>query len=602
MKDEEILRLYRERSEAALAETERQYGALCGAIARNILRNRQDAEECVNDTWHRAWNSIPPEEPRSLAAYLGRITRNLALNRLQKQNRLKRGGGEMTLIWEELGEMLPDRDTPEQHWERRAIAAALERFLRGLTPEERILFLRRYWWAEPVKTAAAHSSISPRRARSILGAAAARPAQRAGKGGDYAMKRKELWELLGEVPADMIEEASIPRKGNRVLWLRRVLPLAAAVVLLTATAVAAGKYFGWKDILGTPTKGVEENTEPLAVQVDAGDITFTVTEALADERVLYLLWEMQAPAAIFGERSTADGRLDFGEASVDTGGGVIFSAQPPKGKSNILCGYLVADWNDAMRDSTAHLRVSGLGHLERTGDTFIAKVDMKALCDSAVRTEDEVFTEWPLDYAMMVNGGEGGYEVRNTDGKVVRTIDMACYTDGKLYILEHYGDGYYKPGYPPRGSLFDSTGNRLVACDGNYGMEYSLFIYDVAEEELPNLQYIQEGRWQRVPEYGAEWEVNFDIPQTVESVELESKISGLQIECSPVSLQIKTEKKTEDAGVCKIMLDDGSIVEYRSVDVVQEGNYSNIIRVFSKIIDVNSVKSIEYNGQIVYHR
>lgn len=416
------------------------------------------------------------------------------------------------------------------------------------------------------------------------------------------MKRKELWELLGEVPADMIEEASIPRKGNRVLWLRRVLPLAAAVVLLTATAVAAGKYFGWKDILGTPTKGVEENTEPLAVQVDAGDITFTVTEALADERVLYLLWEMQAPAAIFGERSTVDGRLDFGEASVDAGGGMIFSAQPPKGKSNILCGYLVADWNDAMRGSTAHLRVSGLGHLERTGDTFIAKVDMKALCDSAVRTEDEVFTEWPLDYAMMVNGGEGGYEVRNTDGKVVRTIDMACYTDGKLYILEHYGDGYYKPGYPPRGSLFDSTGNRLVACDGNYGMEYSLFIYDVAEEELPNLQYIQEGRWQRVPEYGAEWEVSFDIPQTVESVELESKISGLQIECSPVSLQIKTEKKTEDAGVCKIMLDDGSIVEYRSVDVVQEGNYSNIIRVFSKIIDVNSVKSIEYNGQIVYHR
>lgn len=168
MKDEEILRLYRERSEAALAETERQYGALCGTIARNILRNRQDAEECVNDTWHRAWNSIPPEEPRSLAAYLGRITRNVALNRLEKQNRQKRGGGEITLIWEELGEMLPDRDTPEQHWERRAIAAALERFLRGLTPEERILFLRRYWWAEPVKTAAAHCGIPARRARSIL--------------------------------------------------------------------------------------------------------------------------------------------------------------------------------------------------------------------------------------------------------------------------------------------------------------------------------------------------------------------------------------------------------------------------------------------------
>lgn len=168
MRDEEILRLYQKRSEQAIAETERQYGALCGAIARNILRNRQDAEECVNDTWHRAWNSIPPEEPRSLAAYLGRITRNLALNRLQKQNRLKRGGGEMTLIWEELGEMLPDRETPEQSWERAAAKAAIERFLQGLEAQERILFLRRYWWAEPVKTAAAHCGLSPQWAKSIL--------------------------------------------------------------------------------------------------------------------------------------------------------------------------------------------------------------------------------------------------------------------------------------------------------------------------------------------------------------------------------------------------------------------------------------------------
>ena len=168
MEDEKIIGLYWERNEDAITETSSKYGKLFFRIASNILLNHEDSEECVNDTWHRAWNSIPPEEPRSLAAYLGRITRNLALNRLQKQNRLKRGGGEMTLIWEELGEMLPDRDTPEQHWERRAIAAALERFLRGLTPEERILFLRRYWWAEPVKTAAAHCGIPARRARSIL--------------------------------------------------------------------------------------------------------------------------------------------------------------------------------------------------------------------------------------------------------------------------------------------------------------------------------------------------------------------------------------------------------------------------------------------------
>ena len=160
MRDEEILRLYRERSEEAITETQRQYGALCGAIARNILQYGQDAEECVNDALHRAWCSIPPEEPRSLAAYLGRITRNVALNRLEKQNRQKRGGGEITLIWEELGEMLPDRDTPEQHWERRAIAAALGRFLRGLRPEERIVFLRRYWYVDTIAEIAVRYGIS----------------------------------------------------------------------------------------------------------------------------------------------------------------------------------------------------------------------------------------------------------------------------------------------------------------------------------------------------------------------------------------------------------------------------------------------------------
>ena len=201
------------------------------------------------------------------------------------------------------------------------------------------------------------------------------------------MKRKELWELLGEVPADMIEEASVPRKGNRVLWLRRALPLAAAVLLLCATAVAAGKYFGWQDVLNAGPEQMTDYTEPLAVQVDAGDITFTVTEALADERVLYLLWEMQAPAAIFGERSTVDGRLDFGEASVDAGGGVIFSAQPPKEKSNILCGYLVADWNDAMRGSTAHLRVSGLGGYD--GTEWEANFTVPQTVESVTLRDDE---------------------------------------------------------------------------------------------------------------------------------------------------------------------------------------------------------------------
>lgn len=360
------------------------------------------------------------------------------------------------------------------------------------------------------------------------------------------MKREDLWELLGEVPAEMIEEASAAPTGKKVLWLRRVLPLAAAVVLLSATALAAGKYFGWQQVLETKPEELTESTEPLGVTVNAEDITFTVTEALADERVLYLLWEMQAPAAIFDERSTADGWLDFGDASVDTGGGAVFSAQPPKEKSNILCGYLMADWNDAMRGSTAHLRVSGLGHLERTGDTFIAKVDMKALCDSAVRKGVDL-DEWISSYPMMITDGEGSYEVRNTDGEVVQTIDMAYYEDGRLYVFSRSREDCTEPDSPPHGVLCDSTGERVENVGGRNDIFYSVDYYDVAEEELPNLQFIQPGRWQRVPEYDAEWEVNFDIPQTVESVILRDD-EQVKIACSPITMAITLKDVYEAKG------------------------------------------------------
>ena len=408
------------------------------------------------------------------------------------------------------------------------------------------------------------------------------------------MKREDLWELLGETPAEMIEEASIPRKGNKVLWLRRALPLAAAVVLLTATAVAAGKYFGWKDVLGTPTKEVEENTEPLGVTVNAEDITFTVTEALADERVLYLLWEMRAPAAIFDERSTVEGWLDFGEASVDTSGGYIFSAERPKEKSNILCGYMVADWNDAMRGSTAHLRVSGLGHLERTGDTFIAKVDMKALCDSAVRRGVDL-DERISDYPQMKNGDGGSYAVCNTDGEVVQTIDMAYYEDGRLYVFSRSREDCIEPDSPPHGVLCDSTGERVENVGGSGGIFHHVIYYDVAEEELPNLQFIQPGRWQRVPDYDAEWEVSFDIPQTVESVEL-AAAEGVTVECSPVSMEITINRPVDSSLGWAVYLKDGTEVELRSRDGNQTATKTEMKMIFCRAIAPEEIEAVYCGG------
>ncbi|MDE7299200.1 MAG: hypothetical protein K2N94_10285 [Lachnospiraceae bacterium] len=95
MEDSQIIELYWKRSEQAVSETAQKYGNYCNTIAYRILNDREDAEECVNDTWLRAWNSMPPNRPGVLSAFLARITRNLSLNRCEKQNAAKRGGGEM---------------------------------------------------------------------------------------------------------------------------------------------------------------------------------------------------------------------------------------------------------------------------------------------------------------------------------------------------------------------------------------------------------------------------------------------------------------------------------------------------------------------------
>lgn len=195
MKDEEILRLYRERSETALTETERQYGALCGTIARNILRNRQDAEECVNDTWHRAWNSIPPEEPRSLAAYLGRITRNLALNRLQKQNRLKRGGGEMTLIWEEPGRDAARPGHPGAALGAQGHSGSAGALFAGADPGGTDTVPPAVLVGGAGKNGGCTQRHFPAAGQEHTGAAAARPAQRAWK------RRRLRYEAKGTVGA-----------------------------------------------------------------------------------------------------------------------------------------------------------------------------------------------------------------------------------------------------------------------------------------------------------------------------------------------------------------------------------------------------------------
>ena len=167
MEDNQIIELYWQKNADAISETARKYGAYCFAIAENILHNTEDSEECVNDTWLHAWNVIPPQRPNALRIFLAKITRNLAFNRFNARNAEKRGGGELALVLDELGECLGGADT-EAAYEAKELRQCIRRFVRSLPEREGNVLVRRYFFADSVADIAKRYGLSENNVMVIL--------------------------------------------------------------------------------------------------------------------------------------------------------------------------------------------------------------------------------------------------------------------------------------------------------------------------------------------------------------------------------------------------------------------------------------------------
>lgn len=168
MDDKQIIELYWARSESAIAETDRRYGKFCHRIAYNILINREDSEECVNDTYVKTWSAIPPKRPAKLGAFLGKITRNLALSRYEKIHAGKRGSGEVPIALDELAECIPDPKSVEQMIENRLLVEKLNLFLSSLQEDTRRIFMYRYWELCSIKEIASVYGISESKVKMSL--------------------------------------------------------------------------------------------------------------------------------------------------------------------------------------------------------------------------------------------------------------------------------------------------------------------------------------------------------------------------------------------------------------------------------------------------
>ena len=168
MDDNMIIDLYWARSESAISETSSRYGGYCTKIAMNILQNKEDSEECVNDTYLNVWNAIPPQRPARFSAFLGRITRNLSLNKYKAQNAQKRGGSQVALLLGELEDCIPSRSSVEAEVEAGYTAKIINGFLAAASLESRILFVRRYWYADSIEAIAKQFSMSESKVKSSL--------------------------------------------------------------------------------------------------------------------------------------------------------------------------------------------------------------------------------------------------------------------------------------------------------------------------------------------------------------------------------------------------------------------------------------------------
>ena len=169
MEDDAIVTLYWQRDEEALRASSEKYGSRLRQLAQRILADAHDAEECENDTYLAAWNSIPPHEPRSyLFAFLARITRHLSLDRCRGREREKRGGRRVAALTEELLQCLPGGETPEEALDLQTLGERISDFLQTLPAEKRNLFLRRYWYCDSILDIARRYGLSESKVKSSL--------------------------------------------------------------------------------------------------------------------------------------------------------------------------------------------------------------------------------------------------------------------------------------------------------------------------------------------------------------------------------------------------------------------------------------------------
>ena len=168
MEDSRIIELYWKRSPDAIMHSKEKYGSYCFAVANHILGNTEDSEECVNDTWFHAWNAMPPHRPDSLRMFFAKITRRVSFDRFKLLSAKKRGGGEIAAVLDELADCIAAETDIEYELIAKELGESIRLFIRSLPARESDIFLRRYFFTEPIERIASRYGLTSNNTAVIL--------------------------------------------------------------------------------------------------------------------------------------------------------------------------------------------------------------------------------------------------------------------------------------------------------------------------------------------------------------------------------------------------------------------------------------------------
>ncbi len=403
------------------------------------------------------------------------------------------------------------------------------------------------------------------------------------------MKTEKLWEAIGNVDPKFIEEAETPpkRAGHR----RFGLILAAAVLmLLSVSAIAAAKwYISLDDVFEDPTEELKKDEQLIEATDTKEGTSVSVVSCLADERVMYLLWQLENSGEVFPEGAEAALELSFGEASVNTSLGYFCGQIDELCSGGVLAGYIVADWNAEMQDAKGLFRISRITvPKEVDGENYYPDFVSAMEKSEYSEGEENISSDWPDEYLPAYQF----FDIPLYSEDWPWYLDYVAYRDGKLFFVtrrEMFGveneiaARNYILMNSRTGEEVDSHCHLVFADKSGYLFGY--YSCNVAYEDIGNLYYHMEGDNAPSTYLKGGWEISFKAEAVLESVSLPSAVPGVTIDCSPISMAISGGP--DEIEYIKITLSDGSGAELISLDPGR--------LIFEKPIEPDKISSIIIN-------